>query len=75
VVVYINDVELERAKVAVKAIERSALLEEPDLIPDALWKVALSRARGWNANQWSCREIYKQLSAMSPTSLYPIQKP
>ena len=74
-VVYVNDVELERAKLAVKAIEKSAVDEDPNLLPDALWKVALSRAKGWNANEWSCKEMYKQISRMSPTSLYPIQKP
>jgi hypothetical protein len=39
--VYISEPELERAETATKAIERSALAENPDLDTDNIWKGAL----------------------------------
>jgi hypothetical protein len=73
--VWINDLELERAKIAVKAIEKSLLAEEPDLDTRTLWQVALSQARGWQANQASCNIAYADLRSLSPVNIYPIQKP
>jgi hypothetical protein len=74
-VVWVNDVELERAKAATKAIEKSLLAEEPGLNTITLWQTALRQAGGWMANQWSCQQAYTLLREMSPANVYPIQKP
>jgi hypothetical protein len=49
--VWINDVELERARLVTKAIEKVALAETPDLDTDAMWRKALKVAKDFNANQ------------------------
>jgi hypothetical protein len=73
--VWINDVEFERAKVAVKAIEDALKAEKADIDTKTLWQKAVQEARGWQADQWSCQQAYSTLRGLSPTSMYPIQKP
>jgi hypothetical protein len=74
-VVWINEVELERARQATKAIEKVALAENPDLDTDALWRKAKEAAKGFRAWDWSCRAVFSELLAMSPVSPYKSEKP
>jgi hypothetical protein len=73
--VWINDVELERARLVTKAIEKVALAETSDLDTDAMWRKALKVAKGFNANQGSCPAVLQQLLAMSPVNPYRHEKP
>jgi hypothetical protein len=74
-VVWINEVELERARQAAKAVEKVALSENPDLDTDTLWRKAKEAAKGFRAWDWSCRAVFSELLAMSPVSPYKSEKP
>jgi hypothetical protein len=74
-VVWVNDLELERARAATKAIEKSILVEQPGLNTNNLWQTALANAKGWQAYQRSCDQAYSNLLSMSPVNVYPLQKP
>jgi hypothetical protein len=74
-VVWINDIELERAHVAVKAIEKKVLAEQSDIDTDAIWKQARSEMKGAWSNQASCQQGLQRLLLMSPVGVYDIQKP
>lgn len=59
--VYINDIELERARTAVKAIEDDALNEKRDLETDSIWKGANREIRGILINQYTCQSTLTAL--------------
>jgi hypothetical protein len=79
VVVYINDVEMERLRVVTKAIERRALVDDADLNTDALWRsaheTAMTKNSGWYGTEATCRQAKNELMNMSPVSVYTYQKP
>jgi hypothetical protein len=73
--VFVNDVEMERARIAAKTIEKSLLSEEPNLNTDNVWQQALSNIQGWRAFRETCQGTYIALLRLSPIDMHPIQKP
>jgi hypothetical protein len=73
-VTYINDVELQRARTASKAIEVAAIAEDPTINPDKAFaeadKYARSEFSRWRPEPFRemCRAALEQLLAMSPVS-------
>jgi hypothetical protein len=74
-VTYVNDIERERARVAVKAIEKAALAEQADLDTDAIWTLARKAMVGKHAYQEQCRVELEALLRNSPVPTYDIRKP
>ncbi len=66
VVVYVNDIELERAKTTVKAIEDDALREDGTLDTDATWKRAIREIGGLSVNRDQCQFELNALLQQSP---------
>jgi hypothetical protein len=73
--IWINDVEKERARTAVKALERAALAEQADLDTDYVWQKALQAAKGTSLDGNLCQEALHTLLSMSPVSVYKYEKP
>jgi hypothetical protein len=69
--VYINDVELERARSAVSAIEAALLKEEPMLDTEAAWQQANKMRRLDQANQQGCNSFLRDLLCMAPSAPTP----
>jgi hypothetical protein len=72
---YVNDVEMDRATIAVKAVVREAQKEEPDMDTNPIWEKARQAASGSIASDSYCRMYLGQLLKMSPVDTYGIQKP
>ena len=80
---YINDADLDRAKIAVKAIVEQTTKEEPAINTDEVWQDAMNmiarRITPRHANQNGqvevCQDALQQLLQMSPTQVYSVAKP
>lgn len=80
---YINDADLDRAKIAVKAIVEQTTKEEPAINTDEIWQDAMDviarRITPRHANQNGqvevCQDALQQLLQMSPTQVYSVAKP
>jgi len=66
VVVYINEVELDRARVAVKAIEDDALREDRSLDTNAIWNMALKELGGKYVDRVPCQMELNALLEQNP---------
>jgi hypothetical protein len=68
--VYVNDIELERARIAVRGIESDAIREDPSLNTDAVWKLANAAIKGEYVEQSICQlrlnELLQQAAAIHP---------
>lgn len=62
--VWINDVQLERARLRVKAIEDDAVAKVSDVNPKDLWKLAMKSLQGAWVNARSCTVVYEQLMSL-----------
>ena len=60
-IVFINDIELDRARTAVKAIEIDVLNEKDDIDTDAIWERADSEIRGQFVNRDQCQSELNRL--------------
>jgi hypothetical protein len=74
-VTYINDVELQRARAASKAIENAAVAEDPKIDRDKLFAEADKTARSLSSGRDACQSSLTMLLAMSPVSPYQTQRP
>ena len=72
--VWINEVELERAAIAAKAVKATALAGDPSIDADAVWRNATKNGTG-PMDHYTCREAYNTLVAMAPKDVYQYQKP
>lgn len=72
---YVNDVELERAHVAIKAIADKATKDDASINTDEVWQKALDGVRGMYGSIPSCQNSLNQLLNMSPTPVITIAKP
>jgi hypothetical protein len=70
VAVYVNDIELDRARTAVKAIEDKVVAADKDLNTDTLWKRALSELNGVDISRDQCQlslhELNRQYNGIRP---------
>jgi len=64
-VVYINDIELDRARTAVKAVENHAVDEDKSLDTDALWKAANKELKGELVGRDTCQATFNDLLQQS----------
>jgi hypothetical protein len=60
--VYVNDIELDRARAAAKDIEGDALKEDKDLDTDSIWKTANEQLRGAFVDRDRCQSALNTLS-------------
>ena len=74
-VTFINDVELQHARTAAKAIETEAIDDEPTMNPDNTFAEADKNARRLSKNRDTCRAALNRLLDSSPVSLYQTQRP
>lgn len=72
---YVNDVELERAEIAIKAIVAQTTKEDAAIDTDDVWKKALKAVVGQYAEADVCKNSLVQLFKMSPQPVYQIAKP
>ena len=73
---YVNDEELERAEVAIKAIVSKAIETTPNVDTDAIWKRALILApQGAHLSRDFCQQYLRSLLADSPVATISIPKP
>jgi hypothetical protein len=72
---YVNDVELVRARNAVKAIQAQALKDDPSIDIDYVWKAALKDPVGRYVLESKCRSTLVQLINDSPKSAWTVEKP
>jgi hypothetical protein len=83
---YIKDVELERAKTAIKSIEAKATKDDPKIDTGEVWKQGLELSKKWPSPlgvPYSgdygfgsiCQVSLQTLLAASPKEVYPIEKP
>jgi hypothetical protein len=72
--VYVNDVEFERARVAVKAIEKDALAEDNTMNTGTMWNDAILQVKGSYADQYRCQsslnELLQQYARVHPPEYY-----
>jgi hypothetical protein len=68
--VYVNDIELARARTAVKAIEDDVVREDSSIVTDAVWKLANTQIKGEYVDQYTCQlrlnELLQQSAAIHP---------
>jgi hypothetical protein len=75
----INDVELQRARTAAKAIEKDAITEDPKINPEETFAKAdelartnfSGRSRSSESLRWLCRSALNALLSSSPVSQRP----
>jgi hypothetical protein len=67
--VWINDVEMERTKAAVSAIEKQLLSEDGSLNTNDVWN-AIPEPR--NVHEYVCRQTYNQVLSLAPAA--PMRK-
>jgi hypothetical protein len=72
---YVNDVELERAEIAIKAIVAQTTKEDAAIDTDDVWKKALKAVVGQYAEIEVCKASLIQLFKLSPQPVYQIAKP
>ncbi|MBR0694248.1 hypothetical protein [Bradyrhizobium lablabi] len=72
---YINDVEMERAEVMIKAVVVKWKKEEPGMDTDLMWTQAMQRAQDKPIDAQSCTRYYAVLGELSPVPAISIQKP
>jgi len=72
---YVNDVEFERATVAIKAIVNAAKAANPSIDTDEEWKLASKVANGTPITQETCQMHLAQLLRLSPLTVYSTDKP
>jgi hypothetical protein len=66
--VYVNDIELDRARTKIKDIEDDSLAVAHDLDTNALWNKAVSSIKGMHADPGTCRATLQGLMMKYPTS-------
>ena len=66
VLVYVNDIELERARSAVKAIEDDSLREDETLDTKALWNTSLKQLDGTSVYRDQCQLQLNALLRQNP---------
>jgi hypothetical protein len=68
--VYINEVEMERARLAVSAIEISILKEDPSIDKNNAWEetVRLINSSNVHVEQYFCQKTYNDLLNAAPSS-------
>jgi hypothetical protein len=71
-VVYINDVQMEKARFKIKDIEDDAVAAKPGLDTDGMWKEAIDNAHGYPLNFEPCQNYLKQLFGMK--SSHPVDR-
>jgi hypothetical protein len=69
-VVWINDVEMDRTKTAVSAIERELLSQDPSLNTRDLWN-AVGEPRPQHVEEHVCRQTYSQVLSLAPAAPMP----
>jgi chemotaxis protein histidine kinase CheA len=77
-VTYINDEEMDRAQIMIKATERMYVRQgfaDTSLTADSIWKRAMSQIGGQPIDSQSCKGYYHQLSDFSPVPSIQIEKP
>ena len=72
---YVNDLEMERAEKAIKALVDKTTAEDTSIDTDYVWKEALKAVKGKYANDVLCRNSLVELFNLSPEPVYPITKP
>lgn len=79
---YINDVELERAKTAVKAIVEQTTKEDTSINTDEIWQKALriiapytNQRNAYGDQLEVCRDSLEMLFKLSPAQVYSVAKP
>ena len=72
---YVNDVEMERAEIAIKAIVEQTTKEDTAIDTDDVWKKALKALSGRYAEEWACKSELANLFKASPQPVYQIAKP
>jgi hypothetical protein len=72
---YINDLELDRADKAIKAVVAQITKEDTSINTDDIWEKALRSLAGRYAEDAVCRNALNQLFKMSPEPVYTIPKP
>jgi hypothetical protein len=75
---YINDEEMDRAQIMIKATERMYVRQgfaDTSLTADSVWKRATGQMGGQPIDYESCRGYYRQLSDFSPVPSIQIEKP
>jgi len=65
--VYVNDIELDRARAKIKAIEASYVAANKDLDTDALFSKAASSLKGMNVSAQTCHMVLFELFSKYPT--------
>lgn len=77
-VTYINDEEMDRAQIMMKATERMYVRQgfsDTSLTADSIWKRAMSQIGGQPIDSQSCKGYYRQLSDFSPVPSIQIERP
>jgi hypothetical protein len=72
--VYVNDVELERARAAVRAIEKKILAENPGVDSDKVWNEAAKPVR-FPANPDQCKRNVVELLNANPRGAFEVERP
>jgi hypothetical protein len=72
---YVNDVEMERAETAIKAVVEQTTKEDASIDTDDIWKKALKAVSGRYAEIEVCKASLIQLFKLSPQPVYQIAKP
>jgi hypothetical protein len=72
--VYVNDVELERARAAVKAVEKKFQVDDPKLDIAQLWKAA-SEPTSMPVTQDQCQRTLINLLHENPDGAFRIERP
>lgn len=80
---YINDAELDRASIAIKAIVKQVTKDDATIDTDAIWQQALDEIQPHirqlqydpDFTRRACQEVLHKLFAQSPTQVYSIPKP
>ena len=63
-----NDLELARAKTAIKEVEANLVAKDKTLDTDAIWQTATEKIAGNVADRERCRREYVDLVNMAPPS-------
>lgn len=72
---YVNDIEMQKAERAVKAIVAQTTKEDASLNTDKVWQEAQSFNEGRHLNEGTCREALIDLFRRSPVPLQSTAKP
>jgi hypothetical protein len=72
---YVNDVEMQRAETALKAIVKEQKVKEPGMNTDALWQQANDSVGGSLIGLDVCHFRLRKLMDMSPVPAIRVEKP